>query len=75
MGEAMECLQVKSSSVCIEAADLEWWHTIAIPHTNTIKGSHLDGRRYLRARLLGTYQTNVRYLLVGGEAPPTSKKA
>ena len=34
-----------------------------------MKGSHRDGRKYLRARLLGTYQTSVRYSLVGGEAP------
>jgi hypothetical protein len=29
--------------------------TIAIPHTNTIKGIHRDGCKYFRARLLGTY--------------------
>jgi hypothetical protein len=71
MGEAMECLQVKSSMAFAlgQEADLEWRQTIATPHTNTIKGNHRDGRRHLRARLLGTYQTNVRCLLVGGEAP------
>ena len=45
-------------------------HTIAIPHTNTIKGSHRDGRRCFKARLLGTYQTSsVKSFMVRGEAP------
>ena len=79
MGEAMECLQVKSSrkfELEQKAGDLEWRNTIVIPHTSTINGSHRDGRRYLRARLLGTYQTSVRYLLIGAsEKHPTSNKA
>jgi hypothetical protein len=58
-----------------QEANLELQPTITIPHMNTIKGSHLDGRKYFRARLLGTYDWTSVYIFRSDEKHLTSNRA